>query len=116
MGGGLAGADAHCQALAEEVGAGDRTWRAYLSTQARPDQPAVNARDRTDDRKHHSHAPLRTARSPVPHSVVSASTGSRAAAARAGKTPATRPISTATASARITYSGAICAGSAGTVT
>ena len=44
--GGLAGADAHCQSLAETVGAGDRTWRAYLSTQARPGQPAVNARDR----------------------------------------------------------------------
>jgi hypothetical protein len=44
--GGLAGADAHCQTLAAAVGAGGRTWRAYLSTQARPGQPAVNARDR----------------------------------------------------------------------
>lgn len=44
--GGLAGADAHCQALAAKVGAGGRTWRAYLSTQARPGQAAVNARDR----------------------------------------------------------------------
>jgi len=44
--GGLAGADAHCQNLAKAVGAGDRTWHAYLSTQARPGQPAVNARDR----------------------------------------------------------------------
>jgi hypothetical protein len=44
--GGLAGADAHCQTLARAVGAGDRTWHAYLSTQARPGQPAVNARDR----------------------------------------------------------------------
>ncbi len=44
--GGLAGADAHCQKLASEVGAGNRTWRAYLSTQAVGDQPAVNARDR----------------------------------------------------------------------
>jgi hypothetical protein len=44
--GGLPGADAHCQALATAVGAGDKTWRAYLSTQARPGQPAVNARDR----------------------------------------------------------------------
>jgi len=41
--GGLAGADAHCQQLAESVGAGGPTWRAYLSTQG-PD--AVNARDR----------------------------------------------------------------------
>jgi hypothetical protein len=44
--GGLAGADAHCQTLAAAVGAGNRTWHAYLSTQARPGQPAVNARDR----------------------------------------------------------------------
>src|SRR5207249_2823050 len=44
--GGLAGADAHCQKLAAAVGAGDRTWHAYLSTQARPGQPSVNARDR----------------------------------------------------------------------
>ena len=44
--GGLDGADAHCQALAQAVGAGDRTWRAYLSTQASGGQPAVNARDR----------------------------------------------------------------------
>jgi hypothetical protein len=44
--GGLAGADAHCQALAAAVGAGRRTWHAYLSTQARPGKPAVNARDR----------------------------------------------------------------------
>lgn len=44
--GGLAGADAHCQALATAAGAGSRTWHAYLSTQARPGQPAVNARDR----------------------------------------------------------------------
>jgi len=44
--GGLAGADAHCQTLAANVGAGNRTWHAYLSTQARPGRPAVNARDR----------------------------------------------------------------------
>lgn len=44
--GGLAGADAHCQKLAAAVGAGDKTWRAYLSTQASGKQPAVNARDR----------------------------------------------------------------------
>ena len=44
--GGLEGADAHCQALAAAVGQGEKDWRAYLSTQARPGQPAVNARDR----------------------------------------------------------------------
>jgi hypothetical protein len=41
--GGLAGADAHCQALADTVGAGGKTWRAYLSTTG---SGAVNARDR----------------------------------------------------------------------
>jgi hypothetical protein len=41
--GGLEGADAICQNLAEGADLGDRTWRAYLSTQG-PD--AVNARDR----------------------------------------------------------------------
>jgi hypothetical protein len=44
--GGIAGADAHCQKLAGEVGAGNRIWHAYLSTQAEGDKPAVNARDR----------------------------------------------------------------------
>ena len=41
--GGLAGADAHCQSLAASVGAGGKTWHAYLSTQG---SGAVNARDR----------------------------------------------------------------------
>ncbi len=41
--GGLAGADAYCQKLAATVGAGAKTWRAYLSTQG---AGAVNARDR----------------------------------------------------------------------
>ena len=44
--GGLAGADAYCKALATEVGAGDKEWRAYLSAAAANGQPAVNARDR----------------------------------------------------------------------
>lgn len=44
--GGLAGADAFCQRLAAAAGAGARTWRAYLSTQAAGGTPAVNARDR----------------------------------------------------------------------
>ena len=41
--GGLAGADQHCQQLAQAAGAGSKTWRAYLSTQG---AGAVNARDR----------------------------------------------------------------------
>src|SRR3984957_18290788 len=45
--GGLAGADNHCQTLAQAAGFGaPRPWRAYLSTQAADGQPAVNARDR----------------------------------------------------------------------
>lgn len=44
--GGLEGADAHCQELAADVGAGDREWRAFLSAQAVGDTPAVNAIDR----------------------------------------------------------------------
>jgi hypothetical protein len=38
--GGLAGADAHCQSLAAVVGAGGKTWHAYLSTDT------VDAKDR----------------------------------------------------------------------
>ena len=44
--GGLAGADAHCQALAKAEGSGDHTWRAYLSATATQAASAVNARDR----------------------------------------------------------------------
>lgn len=46
--GGLEGADRHCQTLAAGAGAGNRTWRAYLSTQAPAlnDPNFVNARDR----------------------------------------------------------------------
>jgi len=44
--GGLAGADAKCQQLAQAAGAGNKTWRAYLSTQAQGGQAAVNAKDR----------------------------------------------------------------------
>lgn len=50
--GGLSGADAHCQQLATAAGAGQREWRAYLSTTAvaaaapAPAYPAVHARDR----------------------------------------------------------------------
>ena len=44
--GGLAGADAHCQSLASQVGMGNRIWRAYLSTVGSAGNPPVNARDR----------------------------------------------------------------------
>jgi hypothetical protein len=44
--GGIEGADQYCQELAQRAGAGDKTWRAYLSTQAGEGKPAVDARDR----------------------------------------------------------------------
>ena len=44
--GGLAGADRHCQQLAEAAGAGKKQWRAYLSTTASGNTPSVSARDR----------------------------------------------------------------------
>ena len=51
--GGLAGADAHCQALAAASGRGAATWHAYLSTQG---PNAVNARDRIGNGPWHSAA------------------------------------------------------------
>jgi hypothetical protein len=46
--GGIEGADAHCQMLAGTVGAGGKTWHAYLSSNTNLAEPAktVNARDR----------------------------------------------------------------------
>jgi hypothetical protein len=45
--GGLAGADAICQNLAQAAGAGNHTWHAYLSTQGGAGgAPGVNARAR----------------------------------------------------------------------
>ena len=44
--GGLAGADQHCQALADAAGSGHRTWRAYLSNSTSPGSPTVHARER----------------------------------------------------------------------
>jgi hypothetical protein len=43
---GLEGADKHCQTLAAAAGAGNKTWRAYLSVSASGAQKAANARDR----------------------------------------------------------------------
>ncbi|NNE36796.1 MAG: hypothetical protein HKN08_00705 [Gammaproteobacteria bacterium] len=57
--GGLAGADAHCQSLAQAAGAGGRTWRAYLSTQG---SGAVNARDRIGTGPWHNAEGVRIAR------------------------------------------------------
>ncbi|HEY0565019.1 MAG TPA: hypothetical protein VGC88_05515 [Terriglobales bacterium] len=44
--GGIAGADAHCQALARAAGSTSATWRAYLSTVEPGGAPGVNARER----------------------------------------------------------------------
>jgi hypothetical protein len=44
--GGLSGADAHCEKLAQSVGASGKTWHAYLSTSASDGKPAVDARGR----------------------------------------------------------------------
>src|SRR6516162_1515736 len=44
--GGLEGADRQCQTLAQNAGAGGKTWHAYLSTQEAGGKTAVNARDR----------------------------------------------------------------------
>lgn len=44
--GGLAGADAHCTALAQAAGSTRMPWRAYLSTTAPGGEAGVNARDR----------------------------------------------------------------------
>ena len=45
--GGIAGADAHCQALAQAAGsAATRVWHAYLSVATAGGQAPVNARDR----------------------------------------------------------------------
>ena len=58
--GGLQGADQHCQTLAEaaeETEEGDtdeKTWRAYLSTQAEGDEPAINAKDRIGEGPWHN--------------------------------------------------------------
>src|SRR3954471_12324354 len=44
--GGLAGADAHCQALAKAAGSTSTSWAAYLSTTEPGGNAGVNARDR----------------------------------------------------------------------
>ena len=44
--GGIAGADAHCQALAQAAGSTATNWRAYLSTTEPGGTAGVNARER----------------------------------------------------------------------
>lgn len=62
--GGVEGADRHCQSLAASAGAGDRTWRAYLSTQGASltDTNVVHARDRIGNGPWHNAKGVRIAR------------------------------------------------------
>ncbi len=53
--GGIEGADAHCQALAEAAGAGGKTWAAYLGTE-REGGRGVDARSRIGDGPWHNAA------------------------------------------------------------
>ena len=53
--GGIEGADAHCQALAEAAGAGDKTWVAYLGTELE-DGRGADARSRIGDGPWHNAA------------------------------------------------------------
>ena len=71
--GGLAGADNHCQTLAQAAGAGGKTWRAYLSTQAadarppgRPRAPAPTGRARRAPPAGPADPPPPRRRRPVP--------------------------------------------------
>src|SRR5688572_11098459 len=73
--GGLAGADAHCQMLAQAAGRGDVKWVAYLSTQG---AGAVNARDRIGK------GPWRNARGQVIANDVAELHGDTIEAARLG--------------------------------
>jgi hypothetical protein len=59
--GGLAGADAHCAALAKAAGSAITTWRAYLSVKAADGKPAVNARDRIGNGPWFNHAGVQVA-------------------------------------------------------
>jgi hypothetical protein len=63
--GGLEGADKHCQTLAAAAGGGQRTWRAYLSTQGKAlnDTDVVHARDRIGNGPWHNAKGVRIARS-----------------------------------------------------
>src|SRR5258705_8309721 len=65
--GGLRGADATCQRLAATVGAGSRTWRAYLSVEQDPD----NGNRPTDARSRIGNGPWNNAKGGTAGSSVS---------------------------------------------
>jgi hypothetical protein len=60
--GGIRGADAHCQSLGNAAGAGDRTWRAYLSVTDLNGKGAIHARDRIGTGPWHNAKGVRVAR------------------------------------------------------
>lgn len=60
--GGVQGADAHCQSLAEAVGAGRKTWRAYLSVTDLNGKGGIDARDRIGQGPWYNAAGVRIAR------------------------------------------------------
>ena len=62
--GGIEGADRHCQSLASAAGAGNKTWRAYLSTQGKAinDTAVVHARSRIGAGPWHNAKGVRIAR------------------------------------------------------
>jgi hypothetical protein len=62
--GGIQGADQHCQKLAAAAGAGQKSWRAYLSTQgtATNDPNVVHARERIGSGPWHNAKGVRIAR------------------------------------------------------
>ncbi len=90
--GGLAGADAHCQKLAEAAGSTGKIWRAYLSTQAEGGKPAVNARDRTPP-------PALTSQTTSPNSTPSPWSVRRRAISSPRTMRATKKANSSTASA-----------------
>jgi hypothetical protein len=72
--GGLSGADARCERLAQAVGRGSATWRAYLSADADADDggTAIHARDRIGDGPwHNSKGRLLAANLSALHSLAS---------------------------------------------
>ena len=60
--GGLEGADRHCQSLARAVGAGGKTWHAYLSTQG---SGGVDAKDRIGNGPWFNAKGIRIAANPI---------------------------------------------------
>ena len=81
--GGLAGADARCQSLAQAAGAGGRSWRAYLSTSG---AASVNARD------HIGRGPWRNAKGEVIANSVAELHGTNALTLQTALTETGAPI------------------------